>query len=109
MTWSVSVERDFFGPVMTSRTQRFAEKCLRGSGSSRTPQEEVDGLAARVDGAEQVVPAAFDPDIGFIDVPGGVHALGEPIPPLFEFRNVPDGPTHHSGMGDRNSTFGHDR
>ena len=90
----VPVEGDLLWPMMPGRAQGFAEKCLCGSGSTCAPQKEGDRLAVFVDGAEQIVPTPIDLDVGLIDPPGGVDALGHSAPALFEFRHVPDRPLH---------------
>src|SRR4051812_43770745 len=80
--------------------QRLAEEALRGLRIPLSREQEVDGLAAAVDRAIQIHPAARHPDVGLVHPPRAV-ALPQMRPdPLLELRRIGLDPPEDGGVVD---------
>src|SRR5262249_11581805 len=66
-----AVNRDRFGDTMA--TDRFLQKAQCGLCIAVLREQKVDRLAVFVDGAIQVIPLAFDLDVGLVHPPADPH------------------------------------
>jgi hypothetical protein len=85
----VTIERHLARHPWQRGRERLAKERLRRRDSAISSQQEVDRLPMLVDCAIQIVPLRLDLDVRLINPPRGADRLGESVPALLKFSNVP--------------------
>ena len=83
------------------------EKALRRKGIAIWREQEINGVAVRVDGSIEICPPTGNADVGFIDAPRAVWIPHFGPDPLVQDRSIPEHLTGDGRMIDRHPTLGH--